>query len=495
MSEPADPFGALHATAARYRGGFEAAAVPMCIGDMDLTVVTANPAMLALLGWQHDEVRGRAWTAFTHPDDLARGRELFEELRRGRRRSYRHEKRYLTRSGGSIWVRATVSAVLDTAGRPFLFIEVAEDLTERRAREAALGEDQRRFRAVFDQSAHGAALLTPDGTVIEANRACLALAGRPRDEVVGRPLWEVGDWGRAADVAAALGADIGRCRDGGEVVRRELAVAEAATGDDGGRGGATAVLDLVLTPVRGDDGAVALLLAEAHDVTARRRAEGELRERADEPIRSRAALLDQLGLAVLALDRPDRVRYWNPAAERLSRRAAADVLGRTVTELDLFDGWSGVFEQITRRLDEGERWTGRLLAQRRDGSTLPVFASVAAVTDAAGRKVGVVGALMEFAGPLSLPGLPALGAPSEDNLRAAARLTPRQFDVLGLIMRGYANKRIARELGVETGTVRMHVNAILKTLDVRNRTEAALIGTQLALSGPPELAARLRGGR
>jgi DNA-binding NarL/FixJ family response regulator len=123
-----------------------------------------------------------------------------------------------------------------------------------------------------------------------------------------------------------------------------------------------------------------------------------------------------------------------------------------------------------------------------------VFASVAAVTDAAGRKVGVVGALMEFAGPLSLPGLPALGAPSEDNLRAAARLTPRQFDVLGLIMRGYANKRIARELGVETGTVRMHVNAILKTLDVRNRTEAALIGTQLALSGPPELAARLRGG-
>lgn len=53
-------------------------------------------------------------------------------------------------------------------------------------------------------------------------------------------------------------------------------------------------------------------------------------------------------------------------------------------------------------------------------------------------------------------------------------LTPRQAEVLTLMAAGRSNKGIARELGMSAGTVKVHVTAILKALDVRNRTEAVV---------------------
>lgn len=51
-------------------------------------------------------------------------------------------------------------------------------------------------------------------------------------------------------------------------------------------------------------------------------------------------------------------------------------------------------------------------------------------------------------------------------------LTPRQREVLRLLMKGYSNKRICRELGLAEPTVKNHVSAIFRVLGVSNRTEA-----------------------
>lgn len=52
-------------------------------------------------------------------------------------------------------------------------------------------------------------------------------------------------------------------------------------------------------------------------------------------------------------------------------------------------------------------------------------------------------------------------------------LTPRQRDVLTGIVRGLANKEIARELNIAEGTVKIHLAALFSHFDVRNRTELA----------------------
>jgi len=60
-------------------------------------------------------------------------------------------------------------------------------------------------------------------------------------------------------------------------------------------------------------------------------------------------------------------------------------------------------------------------------------------------------------------------------------LTPRETDVLRLVVGGLSNKQIAVELGISPGMVRIHVSNILAKLDVSNRTAAALLAVDLGL--------------
>ena len=63
----------------------------------------------------------------------------------------------------------------------------------------------------------------------------------------------------------------------------------------------------------------------------------------------------------------------------------------------------------------------------------------------------------------------------------ADRLTPREREVLALLARGFANKRIAVELGIAEKTVKTHVSNVLAKLGVSDRTQAALYGSRLGL--------------
>ena len=62
-------------------------------------------------------------------------------------------------------------------------------------------------------------------------------------------------------------------------------------------------------------------------------------------------------------------------------------------------------------------------------------------------------------------------------------LTPRQTDVLGLLLKGQPNKLIARELNVSVETVKDHVAAVLRTLGVSSRTQAVLAVSQMGHGG------------
>ena len=54
-------------------------------------------------------------------------------------------------------------------------------------------------------------------------------------------------------------------------------------------------------------------------------------------------------------------------------------------------------------------------------------------------------------------------------------LTPRQMNVLAAMIRGLANKRIARELEISEDTVKQHLSSIYRILNVENRTQAVYV--------------------
>lgn len=71
--------------------------------------------------------------------------------------------------------------------------------------------------------------------------------------------------------------------------------------------------------------------------------------------------------------------------------------------------------------------------------------------------------------------LEAVAAADGDGVQIRSRtlgLTPRQADVLKLLVQGKPNKLICRALSLSEGTVKVHVSAILKALHVQSRTQA-----------------------
>lgn len=79
------------------------------------------------------------------------------------------------------------------------------------------------------------------------------------------------------------------------------------------------------------------------------------------------------------------------------------------------------------------------------------------------------------AGPTVVPGAGGGGAGA-----AAPALTQRQRDVLRCLREGKSNKQIAYELGLSEGTVKIHVTAVMRSLGVRNRTQAVIASGDIA---------------
>lgn len=60
-------------------------------------------------------------------------------------------------------------------------------------------------------------------------------------------------------------------------------------------------------------------------------------------------------------------------------------------------------------------------------------------------------------------------------------LTQRQAQVLSLLGRGYSNKEIAFDLKLAEATVKLHINALLRALNVHNRTQAVIVAQDLGI--------------
>jgi DNA-binding NarL/FixJ family response regulator len=82
-----------------------------------------------------------------------------------------------------------------------------------------------------------------------------------------------------------------------------------------------------------------------------------------------------------------------------------------------------------------------------------------------------------------LQGEPKVASPPASTV---AGLTPREFDILRLVVEGHPNKEIARQLGIQEVTVKVNLTRIFGRLGARNRAQAAAIAVEMKLFPKPE---------
>jgi PAS domain S-box-containing protein len=111
--------------------------------------------------------------------------------------------------------------------------------------------------------------MTPDGTLIEANRAALEIAGVKESDVLGKPFWETPWWTHSRELQDRL-RDAIKAAARGEFVRFEATHLAASNGG-------IHYVDFSLKPVKNERGEVVFLIPEGRDVTEKKQVEENLR--------------------------------------------------------------------------------------------------------------------------------------------------------------------------------------------------------------------------
>lgn len=123
---------ALRTSEETFRSAMQSASIGMALVTPDGQWLKVNPAVCTLLGYTEEEFLQRDFQALTHPDDLEADMRLLGDTLTGTIDRYRMEKRYLHKSGRTIWGLLSVSLVRDGAGRPNYFVSQIQDITEQK---------------------------------------------------------------------------------------------------------------------------------------------------------------------------------------------------------------------------------------------------------------------------------------------------------------------------------------------------------------------------
>jgi PAS domain S-box-containing protein len=226
-------------------------------------ILTWNDGAERIKGYTRDQIVGQHFSIFYPPEDIAAGkpaRELAEAIRDGR---VEDEGWRIRKDGSAFWADVVITTLRDESGAVIGFAKITRDVTERRMAALALIRSEEQFR-VLVQNVRDYAIfrLDADGRVASWNAGAEAIKGYRPDEIIGSHFsafytpedLAASKPARALDVATRTGA----YAEEGWRVRRD---------------GTTFWASVVITALRGTDGAVIGYAKVTRDLTERRAAQ------------------------------------------------------------------------------------------------------------------------------------------------------------------------------------------------------------------------------
>jgi PAS domain S-box-containing protein len=245
---------------ASYRAIFEASEDAIFIHDWDTgAIVDVNPKACEAYGWSCEELKRLTASDISsgeHPYTAAESARLIELAKQGPPVHFEWHRR--NQDGSLHWDEVYLKTVV-LAGEKRI-VAFTREITERKLAEEGLRASEEQYRAIFNASVDGMAVLDAQGCIVDANPAYLLLLGYSRNELIGRKAAALLAPG-SDDVCSALVQTVGD----GESFQRECQVER-----NGGE-----IFDVDVGGVRMHYQGRPHLLAILRDITARKRAEAE----------------------------------------------------------------------------------------------------------------------------------------------------------------------------------------------------------------------------
>ena len=330
----------------------------------------------SMLGYDFGELSGtiEAWVARIHPEDRERLQNAVKHHKESTDPIY-EEYRIQRKDGTWLYWIDRATPVLDNEGRPYKWIGVCSDISERKRAETALKESQEKWRSLVENSPDIILNVDRQGTILLINHTVEGIA---REEAIGTKLYKYlppDDHERVKNTLE-------------KVFCTGVAGRYESTGV--GPQGSMVYYESRIEPVR-YEGAVVTVNLIATDITKRKQAEASLRE-SEERYRSLIQNLP-IGLYRNTPGLQGRFIMANPCIARMfGYDSVEEFLGISVADLYLSPDERKPFSR--RLLAEGEVVAQELRLRKKDGTPLWGAITARVVRDPSG-KVAYYDGLIE----------------------------------------------------------------------------------------------------
>ena len=147
------------------------------------------------------------------------------------------------------------------------FIEKEEKITSHNKLYRELQEREYRLQTIFDNTYHFTGLMEPDGTLIEANKTIMDAMGVKKEDVIGMYLWDLPWWSHSEELQDKVKNGVKEAGEG-----KNFCIEGYHTLLDGNQ----IYVEVILKPVKDQQGNVIFIIPEGHNITDRKKAEEEL---------------------------------------------------------------------------------------------------------------------------------------------------------------------------------------------------------------------------
>jgi PAS domain S-box-containing protein len=166
-----------------FKRSFQNAPTGFATVDTQGRFITVNERFEEIFGYTKEEIAGRPFKEITHPDDLEKSDQLMMQVSTGKIDKLKAQKRYVSKSGETIWSEVSISVIKDREGKVMFFLTQISDQTARQIAEERIRKHLKRLHA-----SEQVAIIESDqtGRITLFNRGAEHLLGYQAEEVTGK---------------------------------------------------------------------------------------------------------------------------------------------------------------------------------------------------------------------------------------------------------------------------------------------------------------------
>ncbi|NDC36651.1 MAG: PAS domain S-box protein, partial [Proteobacteria bacterium] len=190
---------ALSKSEERFKRFFELPLIGVGVSSSERRWLDVNPRFCQMLGYSRDELIGRSWVEFTHPEDLPNNIGVIDRAANQEIDQWSYDKRFIRKDGTILYVTTSGACVRKADGTVDYYLALHQDISERKRSEQEILRQRKFLREVIDASPNVIFAKDRGGRYTLANRSMADAYHTTHEAVVGKTDFDLVDERSAAE--------------------------------------------------------------------------------------------------------------------------------------------------------------------------------------------------------------------------------------------------------------------------------------------------------